>query len=258
MALALCSMLLGTAWLGPSRLTARSIRSAPLVGRLDFPAVDEGYELIGGTLLTAPPADREEEEEELVGEPRAATDTRPTPRPSLRQWLGRRYWVLKPGEKKPEPPTKPAPLITIIGRSVAQLREQRAAQIRANTAAIRGRLTAVGYTTAAATKLLKTPWMRSALHPLPGRDGACVALLQYNHLHSALKTKAATKAALRRNAQLLLVRECDLGARLATLCNATGLSAQQLVLSQPGLLSLEHTRVAQRVHTYPLSVHASI
>jgi len=35
--------------------------------------------------------------------------------------------------------------------------------------------------------------------------------------------------------------------RVQALCNATGLSAKQLILREPGLLSLEHTRVATRM-----------
>ena len=183
MALALRPVLFWAAVLGH---TCQSLRfSAPLVGRLDHPTVggaDYGDEILGKALFNcaaaAPPADGEEEE--LVGEPRAATDTRPTPRPSSRQWLGRRKWVPKPGERKPQPawPMDEAQVITITGLSIAHMRERRAAQIRANTVAMRERLTAVGYTKPAATEMLNTLWMRSSLQPLPGRDGACTALLQ--------------------------------------------------------------------------------
>jgi hypothetical protein len=138
-------------------------------------------------------------------------------------------------------------MINVTGPSLSDIKERKASQLRENTAALRARLSAVGIGKSATTQMVQQQWMSAALQPIPGSDGACIAVRQFDSLQEVLVHKAAVKSVLLRHAQLLLSREMDLGARIRALSNATGLSPLRIALSQPGLLSLDHSRIDARV-----------
>jgi len=201
-------------------------------------------ELVGGPYEDLVPT--EPSDEVPVGDPLLYDASIPTPSPTPEMWLRRRYWVPRPNEKLT--PQKPGgELIHVKGLSLTEMRERKSAQLRENTLALRARLTAVGITKAVTTRIVQKQWMLAALQPLPGMDGACIAVRQFDSLQEVLVHKPAVKSVVLHHAQLLLSREMNLSARIRTLSNATGLSPLRIALCEPGLLSLDHSRIDARV-----------
>jgi hypothetical protein len=244
-------LLAATAWVGHGPVVATPIRHKPLFlkERMDVRVLSgstvglDDEELIGGSYSAGLPP--EETDELLLGDPLAFDASVPTPRPTPEMWLRRRYWVPKPGERLG--PQLPGEHIKVTGLSLTKIKERKAAQLRGNTAALRARLSGIGVPKAATTRMVQQPWMRAALQPVPWWNGSCVAVRQFDSLQEVLMHNRSVKAVLLRHAQLILTRDMDLGARIQALSNATGLSPLQVAMSQPGLLSLEHSRINARL-----------
>ena len=207
------------------------------------PADDAEGERLFGADGALPVGEALDDGELPVGEAVAADDSRRSPRPTRRMWLGRRLWVPKPGELQMSRDDQ-TELIVVNGVSPKELRARRAAQQRANAATLRERLCSLGVAGASVTRLLATPAVLAATAP-SADGGTCLALRQLETLLHLLPEEGVA-GVLRRHGRLLLSREMDLAARVEALQAATDLPALRLVSHEPGMLSLDHTHVAAR------------